>query len=139
MNCRLSCGADRKIGRLGYTYEKEGKIQKHGVFRTESSNLKENILVSITKGMRACREDVNHDDLLIIEVQNQHLAQWLSGEVSYKGYEEYLDTLFDTLESMDCRYKFLYVNKPFALSYIKTHDVEKVKLSPMSEMMKEFA
>lgn len=138
MNCRLSCGSNRKIGKIGFTYEVAGKIEKAGVFRTVSSNAKENMLEAIIKGMKACRDSVSHEDLLVIEVQNQHLAQWLSGEIAYKGYEEYLDRLFDTLESMDCRYKFMYVPKPFALSYISSHDIDKEKMSSMSSLMEEF-
>ena len=98
MNCRLSCGANRKLKKIGYTYEVGGRIEDSGVFKTVSTNMKENILESIIKGMKACRGKVHHEDLLIIEVQNQHLAQWLSGEVTYKGYEDYLDRLFDVLD-----------------------------------------
>ena len=138
MNCRLSCGADRKIGKIGFTYEKSGRIVKSGVFKTVSGNAKENMLESIIRGMRACRNEIQHDDLLVIEVQNQHLAQWLSGEIVYKGYEDYLDRLFDTLERMDCRYKFSYVAKPYALEYIKTHEISREKLSSMNSLMEEF-
>ena len=138
MNCRLSCGADRKIGKIGFTYEKSGRVVKSGVFKTVSSNAKENMLESIIRGMRVCRNEIQHDDLLVIEVHNQHLAQWLSGEIVYKGYEDYLDRLFDTLESMDCRYKFSYVAKPYALEYIKTHEISREKLSSMNSLMEEF-
>lgn len=138
MNCRLSCGANRKIHKIGFTYEVGGKVIESGVFKTVSTKMKENILEAIIRGMKACRNKIHHEDLLIIEVQNQHLAQWLSGEITYKGYEDYLDRLFDTLESMDCRYKFSYVAKPYALEYIKTHEISREKLSSMNSLMEEF-
>ena len=138
MNCRLSCGANRKLKKIGYTYEVGGRIEDSGVFKTVSTNMKENILESITRGMKACRGKVHHEDLLIIEVQNQHLAQWLSGEVTYKGYEDYLDRLFDVLESMDCRYKFMFVPKPYALSFIENNNIKKEQMSSISSLMGEF-
>lgn len=138
MNCRLSCGANRKLKKIGYTYEVGGRIEDSGVFKTVSTNMKENILESITRGMKACRGKVHHEDLLIIEVQNQHLAQWLSGEVTYKGYEDYLDRLFDVLESMDCRYKFMFVPKPYALSFIENNNIKKEQMSSISSLMEEF-
>lgn len=138
MNCRLSCGANRKAGKIAYTYEIQGIIKKAGVYKIVSTNVKENVLEAIIRGMKGCKDLVSHDDLLIIEVQNQHLAQWLSGEITYKGYEEYLDRLFDTLESMDCRYKFMYIKHPYALSYLETHKVNKTKMSSISSLMEEF-
>ena len=138
MNCRLSCGANRKLKKIGYTYEVGGRIEDSGVFKTVSTNMKENILESITRGMKACRGKVHHEDLLIIEVQNQHLAQWLSGEVTYKGYEDYLDRLFAVLESMDCRYKFMFVPKPYALSFIENNNIKKEQMSSISSLMEEF-
>ena len=138
MNCRLSCGANRVSGKIGYTYEVSGRVVKAGVHKTVSSNMKENILEAIIRGMNACRSLVHHEDILIIEVQNQHLASWLSGEISYKGYEDYLDRLFNTLESMDCRSKFMFVKKPFALSYIDSHDISRENMSSLESLMEEF-
>ena len=138
MNCRLSCGANRKIHKIGFTYEVGGKVIESGVFKTVSTKMKENILEAIIRGMKACRNKIHHEDLLIIEVQNQHLAQWLSGEITYKGYEDYLDRMFDVLESMDCRYKFMFVPKPYALSFIENNDIKKQQMSSISSLMEEF-
>lgn len=128
MNYRLSCGTDRVKGKNCFVCESEGRELKSLVFKTISSNMKENILETIFRGIKGVRDMVSHNDILCIEVQNQHLCQWLSGEVEYKGYEDYLDKVFSVLESVDCRYKFVFVKKPYALVYGANHDLSRGKL-----------
>ena len=128
MNYRLSCGTDRVKGKNCFVCESEGRELKSLVFKTISSNIKENILETIYRGIKGVRDMVSHNDILCIEVQNQHLCQWLSGEVEYKGYEDYLDKVFSVLESVDLGGRRIIIKKTYALVYGANHNLSKEKL-----------
>lgn len=124
MNIKLSVYSSRTKGKSGYAIYEKGSVIDSRVSCTSSSNIKEDVLISLSKGLRSCRGRVSHDDILYIEIQNQHLCSWLSGCVEYKGYSKYLDEAFSVLESLDCRYKFMFVGKPTAKKLIEEGKVE---------------
>lgn len=138
MNIKLSVYSSRPKGKTGYAIYQKGVVADKKVNCAYSKNIKEDALVSLTKGLRACRSFVSHDDILYIEIQNQHLCSWLSGCVEYKGYSKYLDDVFAVLESLDCRYKFMFVQKPSAKGIVETgqSEVEGVSVeSAFSDLM----
>lgn len=112
MNIKLSIYCSRPKGKTGFAIYENGRVSDSKVSTVSGDNIKENVLSSLTKGLRACRNVVSHDDILYIEIQNQHLCSWLSGCVEYKGYCKFLDEAFSVLESLDCRYRFMFVSKP---------------------------
>lgn len=130
MNVKLSVYSSRPKGKSGYAIYQNGVVVDKKIGNIVSTNIKEDALVSLTKGLRSCRSFISHDDILYIEIQNQHLCAWLSGCVEYKGYSKYLDDAFAVLESLDCRYKFMFVHKPTAKSIIEVgqSDVEGVSV-----------
>lgn len=112
MNIKLSVYCSRPKGTVGYAIYIGGSVVESSISKIVSNNIKEEVLVSLAKGLRACRNHINHEDILYIEIQNQHLCSWLSGCVEYKGYSNHLDAVFEVLESLDCRYRFMFNDKP---------------------------
>ena len=137
MNIRLSSYADRTQGKVGFTIEQNGKILEEKIIKFKGNNIKENALHIIYLGLRACTSRVNHNDILVIEVQNRHLCEWLNGMVEYKGYDLWLDKVFTTLESLDCRYNFYFNNTPFVKKYMKDKGISKIEVSSIDDMMSD--
>lgn len=107
MNIVLSCYADKE--KASFVLEKSGRVLNKEVFSVAKSDkvyLKEYIFEAIIKGLRYARSEVSHEDLLLIKVQNSHVADWLNGQKEYKGYESYLDEISDIIETIDCKYLF---------------------------------
>lgn len=134
MNYRLSCYADRRVNKLCILLESEGKIIEKEVVKTSNTNLKVCMLESIHKGIKIARNLVKHKDLLIIEAQNNHLVEWLNGRSEYKGYEEFLDLVYSELESVDCRYRFVYNDMKVAKKVLNECDVKKETLQGISSL-----
>lgn len=137
MNYRLSCAANRVLRKNCYVLELAGRRVSGKVFKFEGDNIKENVLEVVRQGIKMARTYVKHEDVLFIEIQNVHLYEWLSGLREYSGYEAGLDAVFDVLESTDCRYKFSFIRKPYAMSYLETHEVTTVEGSSMASIMEE--
>ena len=114
MNIKLSVYSNRLRGKSGYAVYTDKGLVEVRVSGTESSNIKGDVLITLAKGLRACRKYAGHSDILYIEIQNQHLCNWLEGCVEYKGYSSFLDDAFEALESLDCRYRFVFVKNPVA-------------------------
>lgn len=127
MNIKLSVCTNRVKGKSGYAVYIDGDVKASNVGGLTSNNIKEDILNKLAKGLRACREFVSHEDILYIEIQNQHLCSWLDGKVEYKGYSEGLDSVFEVLESLDCRYKFMFVKVPICSKMVESYTGEKSK------------
>ncbi len=136
MNYRLSCAADRKLGKCGFTLECGGSEVYSEVFKCVSENLKECIFEAIYRGIRASRRFVKHEDIIRIEVQNNTACQWLSGYTEHKEYTEYISKIFDVLESMDCRYIFVYEKNPYAKRYIANHKTSSIGVSSLEDAMR---
>lgn len=134
MNIVLCCTAVK--GKGSYTISKKGKVVSDKVFKiqgTSEDTLKHYTLESIFKGLLDVKERVSHEDLLLIEVGNVHLCDWLNGATEYKGYEDELDKVFDALNKIDCRYMFAKTDVKKAKS-ILGREVEKVKLQGISSL-----
>ena len=121
---KISVYSSRTLCKSGYAIYENGGVIDYSVGKTVSDNIKEDVLLSMTKGLRACRSHISHDDILYIEVQNRHLCEWLNGSKEYKGYSDYLDMVFEVLESLDCRYRFIFVDKPTCKSIVEKGKVE---------------
>ena len=110
MNIRLSCVADVKKYKGAFIIYKGGRAEVSNVFAIPNkgfeSKLKEYTFESLIRGLRNVRGMVNHDDLLLIELPNGHMVDWLNGKKEYKGYNEYLDIVSEIMDTLDCRYLF---------------------------------
>lgn len=137
MNIKLSVYTNRVAGLSGYLVCKSGDILDINVSKLYSQNIKEDILEKLTRGLRACRNIVSHNDILYIEVQNQHLCNWLDGKVEYKGYSSGLDSVFEVLETLDCRYRFLFVKEPIAKPYVQKGKTE-MSVQSIAEAFADF-
>ena len=114
MNIRLVCTANSKLCKGSFIVYKGGKAEIKETFaianKGDESKLKEYVFESVIRGLRNVRSLVNHDDLLLIELPNMHMVEWLNGSKEYKGYNQYLDTVADIVDTLDCRYLFTKTN-----------------------------
>lgn len=137
MNYRLSCHSDRGSGKSIFVLEKEGVEVASLVSASKTDNVKINVLASLKRGLQHARGYLNHKDILIIELQNQHLASWIDGKVESKGYEEELEGVFEVLETVDCRYKVVVTSNSIAKKVMLNRSVSKPKLEDIMEGLED--
>lgn len=138
MNYKLSTYADRVNGKVCFVIESGGKILNDKIISFKGTNIKENALSIIYQGIKSCSLLLEHEDILVIEVQNRNLCDWLNDEVEYKDYFTYLYKVFAVLELLDCRYLFHFVKNPLAKKYMKGKGLTQMEFSAVDDMMSEF-
>ncbi len=145
MNYKLSVYVGKVVEKKGYVLEKEGRViadlveKYRGTSNMGSKEAKDTILKMIEKGIRASKKYLTHDDVLIIEVQDNSICEWLSGTVvnnTVKKFEEVF-TIIELLESIDCRYRFCFCN-PSSRDYISVKDVTKMSYGSVEDLMSSF-
>lgn len=141
MNVLLSVNArNEKNGYVfGYVIKKQGKtVAEHTSIRTDKGrdSLKTLQLEEIIDGLAKLRGLVDHDDILTIEIENRWVYEWLKLEREQQKYIQQIDKVFDILDTLDCKYRFLHNETPQVnLLLNKGVQKEKVKLLSSIEMM----
>lgn len=141
MNVLLSVNArNEKNGYVfGYVIKKQGKtVAEHTSIRTdkERDSLKTLQLEEIIDGLAKLRGLVEHEDVLTIEMENRWVYEWLELEREQQKYIQQIDKVFDILDTLDCKYRFLHNETP-QVNFLLDKGVqkEKVKLLSSVEMM----
>lgn len=141
MNVLLSVNArNEKNGYVfGYVIKKQGKtVAEHTSIRTDKGrdSLKILQLEEIIDGLAKLRGLVEHDDVLTIEIENRWVYEWLELEREQQKYIQYTDKVFDILDTLDCKYRFLHNETP-QVNLLLDMGVQKerVKLLSSVEMM----
>lgn len=141
MNVLLSVNArNEKNGyELGYVIKKQGKtVAEHTSIRTDKGrdSLKTLQLEEIINGLAKLRGLVEHEDVLTIEMENRWVYEWLELEREQQKYIQYIDKVFDILDTLDCKYRFLHNETP-QVNLLLDMGVQKerVKLLSSVEMM----
>ena len=137
MNYRLSCAVVRPMKKCGYILEKDGRMLSEKVISLPDENVKKCALEVLYWGIKSARGLIKHEDLLMIELQNTHLVDWLLGEKDYAGYEDYLEKVFSVLEMLDCKYKVVCVPNNYASVYVKENSISRVKTASVKDMMSD--
>lgn len=141
MNVLLSVNArNEKNGYVfGYVIKKQGKtVAEHTSIRTDKGreSLKTLQLEEIIDGLAKLRGLVEHEDVLTIEIENRWVYGWLELEREQPKYIQYIDKVFDILDTLDFKYRFLHNETPQVnLLLDKGVQKEKVKLLSSVEMM----
>lgn len=141
MNVLLSVNArnERNGYVFGYVIKKQGKtVAEHTSIRTDKGrdSLKTLQLEEIIDGLAKLRGLVEHEDVLTIEIENRWVYEWLELEREQQKYIQYTDKVFDILDTLDCKYRFLHNETPQVnLLLDKGVQKEKVKLLSSVEMM----
>lgn len=141
MNVLLSVSArNEKNGYVfGYVIKKQGKtVAEHTSIRTDKGreSLKTLQLEEIIDGLAKLRGLVEHEDVLTIEIENRWVYEWLELEREQQNYIKYTDKVFDILDTLDCKYRFLHNETPQVnLLLDKGVQKERVKLLSSVEMM----
>lgn len=141
MNVLLSVNArNEKNGYVfGYVIKKQGKtVAEHTSIRTDKGrdSLKTLQLEEIINGLAKLRGLVEHEDVLTIEIENRWVYEWLELEREQQKYIQYTDKVFDILDTLDCKYRFLHNETPQVnLLLDKGVQKERVKLLSSVEMM----
>ena len=141
MNVLLSVNArNEKNGYVfGYVIKKQGKtVAEHTSIKTDKGrdSLKTVQLEEIIDGLAKLRGLVEHDDVLTIEMENRWVYEWLELEREQQKYIQYTDKVFDILDTLDCKYRFLHNETP-QVNLLLDMGVQKerVKLLSSVEMM----
>lgn len=141
MNVLLSVNArNKKSGYVyGYVIKKQGKtVAEHTSIRTDKGrdSLKTLQLEEIINGLAKLRGLVEHEDVLTIEMENRWVYEWLELEREQQKYIQYIDKVFDILDTLDCKYRFLHNETP-QVNLLLDRGVQKeeVKLLSSVEMM----
>lgn len=141
MNVLLSVNArNEKNGYVfGYVIKKQGKtVAEHTSIRTNKGrdSLKILQLEEIINGLAKLRGLVEHEDVLTIEIENRWVYEWLELEREQQKYIQYTDKVFDILDTLDCKYRFLHNETP-QVNLLLDMGVQKerVKLLSSVEMM----
>lgn len=141
MNVLLSVNArNEKSGYVfGYVIKKQGKtVAEHTSIKTDKGrdSLKTLQLEEIIDGLAKLRGLVEHEDILTIEIENRWVYEWLELEREQQKYIQQIDKVFDILDTLDCKYRFLHnVTPQVNLLLDKGVQKEKVKLLSSVEMM----
>lgn len=141
MNVLLSVNArNEKNGYVfGYVIKKQGKIvAEHTSIRTDKGrdSLKTLQFEEIIDGLAKLRGLVEHADVLTIEMENRWVYEWLELEREQQKYIQYIDKVFDILDTLDCKYHFLHNETPQVnLLLDRGVQKERVKLLSSTEMM----
>lgn len=141
MNVLLSVNARKeKNGYVfGYVIKKQGKtVAEHASIKTDKGrdSLKTLQLEEIIDGLAKLRGFVEHEDVLTIEIENRWVYEWLELEREQQKYIQQIDKVFDILDTLDCKYRFLYNETPQVnLLLDRGVQKEKVKLLSSIEMM----
>ena len=141
MNVLLSVNArNEKNGYVfGYVIKKQGKtVAEHTSIRTDKGreSLKTLQLEEIINGLAKLRGLVEHDDVLTIEMENRWVYEWLELEREQQKYIQYIDKVFDILDTLDCKYRFLHNETPQVnLLLDRGVQKERVKLLSSVEMV----
>lgn len=141
MNVLLSVNArNEKNGYVfGYVIKKQGKtVAEHTSIRTDKGrdSLKTLQLEEIIDGLAKLRGFVEHDDVLTIEIENRWVYEWLELEREQQKYIQQIDKVFDILDTLDCKYRFLHNETPQVnLLLDRGVQKERVKLLSSIEMM----
>lgn len=141
MNVLLSVNArNEKNGYVfGYVIKKQGKtVAEHTSIRTDKGrdSLKTLQLEEIINGLAKLRGLVEHEDILTIEIENRWVYEWLELEREQQKYIQQIDKVFDILDTLDCKYRFLHNETP-QVNLLLDMGVQKgkVKLLSSVEMM----
>lgn len=141
MNVLLSVNArNEKNGYVfGYVIKKQGKtVAEHTSIRTDKGreSLKTLQLEEIIDGLAKLRGLVEHEDVLTIEIENKWVYEWLELEREQQKYIQYTDKVFDILDTLDCKYRFLHNETPQVnLLLDRGVQKERVKLLSSVEML----
>lgn len=141
MNVLLSVNArNEKNGYVfGYVIKKQGKtVAEHTSIRTDKGrdSMKTLQLEEIINGLAKLRGLVEHEDILTIEIENRWVYEWLELEREQQKYIQYTDKVFDVLDTLDCKYRFLHNETPQVnLLLDRGVQKERVKLLSSIEMM----
>lgn len=141
MNVLLSVNArNEKNGYVfGYVIKKQGKtVAEHTSIKTDKGrdSLKTLQLEEIIDGLAKMRGLVEHEDVLTIEMENRWVYEWLELEREQQKYIQQIDKVFDILDTLDCKYRFLHNETP-QVNLLLDMGVQKerVKLLSSIEMM----
>ena len=137
MNIILESYYSRINQKSSYTIFKNGKTIYGKLRKCKKESMKEGIFEALYRALIGVKNEVNHEDNLIIVLQNQHVVKWLKDRDGYQGYEYWVEKCLDLLEMLDCKYKIIFKNKYACMNYVIETELEKVTYSTMEDILKE--
>lgn len=143
MNIKLDCYVNRREGKRGYLIEKDGVVLERHLFRCNPvSSMKSLILVNMLEGIKNVRKYVSHEEVLSIVLQNKDVVSWVTdrNESRYKDHISVMDSIFDTIEELDCRVHILFSSKSGAKRFVdNSYDFDKEEVMSLEEAFSDLA
>lgn len=120
MQYKLNTYVSKKDKKCAFVLEVSGKEVTAGIFGL-NGDFTESILNCITKGLRACKTSLKHSDILCICVQNDKVYRWLNDSFEDRDYADKLEELYNTLDTLDCKYRCVVDKNSYAKIYLDSH------------------
>ena len=138
-NVVVSFYTDRpKTGKSCVLVKEDGIVKKlkYIPINSEDANIKKELLVALNTGLLFAKNFAKHDGVLLIEVPNQHLCNWLEEKEEKEGYGELLNKVFESLEDIDSTYMFYFKKKNSAYMAIEREykTTEKEEMSSLDSV-----
>lgn len=128
-NIKLECFASVVKGKKGFSIEKDGKTLHREVTYLSAKDLKEGMFLALKDGLQMVKSKVTHEMVLMIVVQNRHVADWLNEMNDYgcNRFIEVSDIVFDLIDELDCKYRVVYLQNYNTKKYVLNNDPVKEK------------
>lgn len=108
-NVKMECYSDMKMGKRYFYVERDGRVVCSDVLSSNCENYKMGVFRALRDGLISVRSLVGHSDMLTIVIQNPSIVSWIQygDEKKYDKYSEVSDEVFDLLDELDCKYRFV--------------------------------
>lgn len=144
MLVRLEIFWDKKTGKQGFVIVRGGSEVKRDVVKSLSGDKKTCILDELKRGLANVRGVVSHEDVLSVVLQDKSMTKWFytyKTEYKYKDYIETMDKISDTIEELDCKYRFVCLDSYTAKRVVPLAEIEeekKIGISVLEGMPDEY-
>lgn len=134
MHYKLSTYIDKNKNKGSFVLEAKGTMVEEGIFNV-SEDFTKAILDTVERGLRACRGILTHEDFLGISVQNKKVYGWLDSCKEDSEYASSLADLYNTLDDVDCVYRFLFEKDSYAKIHLQTEKPSVIKGTVASKLL----
>lgn len=98
------------ISEKGFALVRDGKSLIAKTFT--GSNKRQLLLQNLQRGIVAGKDFIKHEDILIIEVNDSYVYNWLKEDSPNSKYLEQFTATHIALNKLICKYRFVLNNNP---------------------------
>lgn len=98
------------ISDKGYALIRDGKVIIAKAFT--GSSKRDILLKNLQRGIVSSKGHVKHEDLLVIEVSDSYVYNWLKNNSPNEKYMEQFSATHTAINSLICKYRYVLVSNP---------------------------